>query len=221
VIDSNSSTAVQWTGQPKVLAAELDIVGNDTDASTVLDSGTANPNSPTLPDPLASLAVPDKGTTQASPNKGPVTYLPGYYPNGITAGGTLTAGIYYVENGIALDGNDTLTGSGVMIYLASGGITLKGTTTIDISPPTDGIYKGISYFEARDNSSPIELRGTSGQSDTGTMYFPAGDVTIHGTPTSFANQLIANTLTVAGDAKLVINYDGRNINNRYKAYLIQ
>ena len=76
----------------------------------------------------------------------------------------------------------------------------------------------MSYFEARNNSSSIDLHGNS-SSDSGTLYFPAGNVTLQGTPNSYGNQLIANTLTVAGDGQ--INYDGRNALARHGAFLVQ
>jgi hypothetical protein len=220
VVDSSSTTAVQWTGNPYITAGELDIVGNDTAvaSSGVYPSGALVLNAPVEPDPLASLPVPAKGTQQTQPSSGG-TFQPGYYPDGITVGGTLSPGIYYVDNGITLKGNDALSGTGVMIYMASGGISLNGNTTIDISAPTSGTYAGISYFEARTNSSPVELRGTTGFTDTGTLYFPAGSVTLRGTPNSYGNQLIANTLTIAGDG--AINYDGRNPIGRHGAFIVQ
>jgi hypothetical protein len=220
VINSSSITAVQWTGNPYITAGELDIVGNDTDvaAGGVYPTGTLVLNAPVQPDPLASLSAPTKGAQQTQPASGG-TFQPGYYPNGINVGGTLSPGIYYIENGIKLNGNEALSGTDVMIYLATGGITLKGNTTIDITAPTSGAYAGVSYFEARDNTSPVDLRGGTGFTDTGTLYFPAGDVTLQGTPSSYGNQLIANTLTVAGDGS--INYDGRNPLARHGAFIVQ
>jgi len=220
VVNSNSSTAVQWTGNPYITASEFDIVGNDTAVATggVYPSGGLLLNAPVEPDPLAALPAPPTGITQSQPASGG-TFQPGYYPNGISVGGTLSPGIYYIEKGISLNGNAALSGTGVMIYLASGGISLNGNTSIDISAPTSGTYAGISYFEARTNSSPVDLRGTTGFNDTGTLYFPAGDVTLRGTPNSYGNQLIANTLTIAGDG--AINYDGRNPIGRHGAYIVQ
>jgi Flp pilus assembly protein TadG len=220
-VNSNSSTAVQWTGNPYITATELDIVGNDTAVASggVFPTGSLGLNSSVAADPLSSLAAPTRGPQQIQPPNGG-TFQPGYYPNGITVGGTLSPGIYYVDNGISLKGSDApLTGTGVMIYLASGGISLKGGSTIDISAPTTGAYAGMSYFEARTNSSPVELRGGSGQTDSGTLYFPAGDVTLQGTPNSYGTQLIANTLTIAGDGQIV--YDGRNPIGRSRAFLVQ
>ena len=225
VIDSSSSTAIQWTGNPYITAGELDIVGNDTAVASggIYPTGALVLNAPVYPDPLASLAAPTQGATQTQPAAGG-TFSPGYYPNGITVGGTLSPGIYYIDKGISLNGNDALSGTGVMIYLNTGGISLKGGATIDISAPTNltgasAVYNGISYFEARGNTSPVDLRGGTGYTDTGTLYFPSGDVTLRGTPNSYGNQLIANTLTVAGDGS--INYDGRNPIGRHGAFIVQ
>jgi Flp pilus assembly protein TadG len=221
VVDSNSSTAVQWTGNPYISAGELDIVGNDAAAVSggILPTGTLNINANTVPDPLASLAPPSKPANTVTAQVGG-KWPAGYYPNGLPAG-VLEGGIYYIDNGIALNGNQSIDGSaGVLIYLHTGGITLKGNTTIDVNAMTSGPYAGIAYYEDRSNSSDILLRGTTKLTDTGTMYFPGAQVTIAGTPDSFGNQLIAGTAVIQGDAQLNINYDGRNPIYRHRAFIV-
>ena len=221
VVDSNSSTAVQWTGNPYITAGELDIVGNDAAAvgAGILPSGSLNINASTVPDPLASLAPPSKPTNTVTSQVGG-KWPAGYYANGLPAG-VLSGGIYYIDNGIDLNGNEAIDGSaGVLIYLHTGGITLKGNSTIDVKAMTSGPYSGIAYYQDRSNSSDVLLRGTSGMTDTGTMYFPGAQVTIAGTPLSFGNQFIANTAVIQGDAQLKIDYDGRNPAWRHRAFIV-
>jgi Flp pilus assembly protein TadG len=224
VVDSGSSTAIQWTGHPYISAAVLDIHGNDTavPGSGVYPSGSLSLQAPIVPDPLASLSPPTQGTNQGGLKTQPPGGWPaGYYPNGLPAG-TLAGGIYYVDGGISLKGNQTLDASaGAMIYLHTGGISMKGTSTLVINPLTTGPYAGISFYEDRSNSSAVTLQGTSGQTSTGTLYFPKAQVTIAGNPNSFGNQLIADTLVVQGNGQLNINYDGRNPTYRHEAYLVK
>jgi len=219
-IDSTSASALQWTGHPTITATSLNIVGNDTavTGSGVLPSGTLTLQAPSVADPLANLAAPAKGTTQ----NGTSSPLPaGYYPNGLPAG-TLAGGIYYVDNGISLKGNDTITcTSGCLIYLHTGGISMVGNSNIAVTPMSSGTYAGISFYQDRSNTTSITLKGTSGNSTTGVLYFPAASVTIQGTPDSVASQLICDTLTVQGNAQLNINYNNQNAVPRHEAFLVR
>jgi len=218
-VNSNSSTAVQWTGRPRISASELDIVGNDTDVSGVFPSGTLNLKTPTMADPLISMRAPAR-PAKAKPKKNG-SLPPGYYPNGLPAG-VLTGGIYYVDNGISLSGDQSIDGTaGAMIYLHSGGISLRDSSTLNVNAMTGGAYAGISFFQARANDSSIDLRASSGQYNTGAMYFPAAQVTVHGAPDSFANQLIADTLVIQQNAQLTIDYDGRNPILRHSAFIVK
>jgi hypothetical protein len=72
------------------------------------------------------------GTTYSVPSlssHGSAVLQPGYYPGGITLGShqelTLSPGIYYVENGIDLGAQTTVNGSGVTIYIRSGGVNMS------------------------------------------------------------------------------------------------
>jgi Flp pilus assembly protein TadG len=220
VVDSSSATALQWTGNPYINALTLNIDGNDTavTGSGVLPSGSLTLQAPYVPDPLASLSPPAKGATQNG-TKSPLP--PGYYPNGLPAG-TLSGGIYYVDGGISLKGNESITcTAGCLIYLHTGGISMVGTSNIDVTPLASGPYAGISFYEDRANTSPITLQGTTGNTTTGRLYFPSAQVTIAGTPDSVATQLICDTLVVQGNAQLNINYDNSLDIQRHEAFLVQ
>jgi Flp pilus assembly protein TadG len=222
-IDSNSTTAFDWSGDSKgyINALSLNIVGNETTlvaGGTQFPTGALTLQAPLVADPLASLPVPAQGATQNGTSS---PLPPGYYPNGLPAG-TLSGGIYYVDGGISLAGNDTLTcTTGCLIYLHTGGISMTGNSNIDITPLSSGTYAGISFYEDRSNTSPITLRGTSGNSTTGVMYFPAAHVSIAGTPDSVASQLICDTLDIQGTGQLNINYNGQNSVARHQAFLVQ
>jgi len=187
-VNSNSSTAVQWTGHPYVVATSFAITGNDTAVNTgdVYPSGTALLNQSPNPDPWASLPAPTKPTTVGSGTN------PGYYPNGLSAG-TLASGIYWVDGGISLKGHDVLDASaGCLIYLHTGGITMKGTSSVTYAPMASGTYAGICIYQDRGNNSATTLVGTSGSTCTGIVYCPAAAVSIQGTPTSYGTQLVHN-----------------------------
>jgi len=219
VVDSNSSTAVQWTGHPYVVAANFDITGNDiaVNSSSVFPSGQALLNQTPTPDPLASLPPPTKPAAAGSGNPLP----PGYYPNGLGAG-TLAGGIYWIDNGIILKGNSVLDATaGCLLYLHTGGISMVGNSTIVVAPLASGTYAGISFYQDRSNTSAVTLKGTTGQTSSGRLYFPAAPVTIQGTPNCFGTQLICDTLNVQGDAQLNIDYNPSLNPPTHIAYLVQ
>jgi Flp pilus assembly protein TadG len=218
MVDSNSATAIQWTGHPTISATSLGIVGDDTTASTVYPGGTPNINSDYVPDPYASIPPPAKGPTQ---NGSTSPLPPGYYPNGLPAG-TLQGGIYYVDNGISLNGNSSITcTTGCLIYLHTGGINMGGNTNINVVPMSTGTYAGMSFYEDRSNTSNITLKGTSGNSTSGIMYFPGAAVSIQGTPDNVCSQLICDTLHIQGNAQLNINYNSSLDIQRHIAFLVQ
>jgi Flp pilus assembly protein TadG len=223
VVDSNSSTAVGWSGNPAINASSLYIVGNDTAVKTggVYPSGNLTLNSDVMPDPLASLPPPPQGTNRDG-SSGP-NIQPGYYPNGLPSGNlVLAAGVYYIDGGIALSGSRTIDASaGVMLFLHTGGISMGGSSSITINPPTSGTYKGISFYSARGNTSAVTLQGTPGANSSGTFYFPSAHVSIAGNPTSTASQLIADTLDVQGNSELNINYNNAFPIPRHQSFLVQ
>ncbi|MDB5357543.1 MAG: hypothetical protein JWN24_3996 [Phycisphaerales bacterium] len=220
VVDSSDSQAIQWTGHPTINAVSLGIVGNDTSVQSggVFPSGTLSLQAPYVPDPLASLPPPPtmaNGTTKNG------ILQPGYYPNGLPAG-TLASGIYWVDNGINLKGNSSIDGSaGVLIYLHTGGISMGGNTSITVTPLSTGAYVGISFYEDRANSSPVDLHGTSGSASSGRFYFPSAAVSLKGTPDTFSSQLICDTLDIQGDAQLNINYNSGYDIQQHESFLVK
>ncbi|HWE93522.1 MAG TPA: pilus assembly protein TadG-related protein [Tepidisphaeraceae bacterium] len=220
MVDSSASLAIDWTGHPIIVATSLGVDGNETAISTggVYPTGDLTLQAPYVPDPLASLPVPSNtGLTPRNPTDG----LPGYYSKGLS-GSNLAPGTYWVDGGIDLSGsNKDLTGSGVFIYLNTGGISMKGNSTMTLTPMSSGTYAGITIFQARTNSSQDQLGGTSGASTTGRLYLPAANVDLQGTPGSAASQLICDTLTVEGDAQLNINYDHSYDIQQHESFLVQ
>lgn len=221
VVNSTSSSAIQWTGNSSITASTLAVAGNDTAlVGASVFNGNLELNAPPSPDPLIGMQAPPTGTTQSG--KGP-NINPGYYANGLPSGNLVLApGVYYVDGGINLTGNNTMdASSGVTIYLNSGGFTMGGNTSFTINPPTSGPYAGISIFQARGNASADTFHGTPGSTSTGTFYIPSAAVALNGTPNSFASQLIANTVSISGNATLGINYNNNFPVQGHEVFLVQ
>ena len=154
-----------------------------------------------------------------------VTIPAGYYSGGIDVTGghlTMSPGIYILGGaGMRIRGNAALTAEGVMLYIISPGcLDLAGTGDLVLSPPDPDVhtfpgaatYEGVTVFQARDNSTPSNITGTSGMNWDlqGSYYFPAAQVDIGGTADiQCGNQLIANRVAISGSGTVTINYDGR------------
>ena len=163
--------------------------------------------SPSLPDPLRSLAAP------ARPTDGSCTgsvCQPGFYSGTLsrTSNTTLNPGIYYLNNGISITGTASLTcagscAGGVMLYIAGGSVTLAGGSTINLPAPSSGTYKGIVIFQARTDSNPVKIAGNAGSSTPisfgGIIYVPnSTQVTLAtGTATLTAKAIVAQNIKVS------------------------
>jgi Flp pilus assembly protein TadG len=238
-VDSTSKASSVFQGtQITFIAGEVNMVGDFNEKGNPdLNSVDLNPYQPTVSDPLAGLPAPVPGAPMSPPQINPstsalATYNPGYYPQGLDlqSGDNvfLNPGVYILENGapgnpakpaFAVNGTATLTGYGVMFYIKYGSVILNGTGAIHLTPPPDGVYKGIQFFQARDNTQLAQFNGTglftgtaAGiDSGAGTLYFPVATTEVGGTGDMYINSLIADKIVVYGDGKKYVTrgYDGK------------
>jgi Flp pilus assembly protein TadG len=209
------------------------------DGSPDLDIPEINTDMPYIPDPLAGVPEPTQPSPNLGNIKGASGYFPpGYYAGGIDQQGnnalclgpepytcppppgfepdfsTDEPAIYYLKGaGLQNNGNAQLYAYQVMFFVKEGPVTLNGTGVQIIIPAdidTGGQYGGISIFQARDNTTPAVINGTSDMILQGTYYFPVAHLTLGGTGIAVGNQLISWQLEVAGTGEWTINYDGRN-----------
>jgi Flp pilus assembly protein TadG len=239
VNSDHPSKAVCGNGNPVIQATNLNVQGEDRFVGNVtLDlEGDLNVGAPPIPDPLAFLpppAIPETSRDAAGPVRltggGTLNLEPGLYTQGIYANNgvlNLAPGVYVVDGvGFNISGNTIVNAEGVMFYvLGTGVVDLTGTGDIHITPPNsevieyvdpwngtplnEGTYDGVTFFQARNNRNQSRILGTSLLDLEGTLYFPSNHVYLSGTGDGFGNQLIANTVEVAGDGIITINYDGR------------
>ncbi|MCI0460167.1 MAG: pilus assembly protein TadG-related protein [Gemmataceae bacterium] len=231
IVNSSGPRAAATDGSTTVLAAaSFDVTGGyygDRYFSTPYPaSGSAVPytGSVPVPDPLRDLPEPnsaDYPVRTAPPNAGPfggiITLEPGRYTSRLFYDGqrvlVLQPGIYYLEQGIRLQGDVQLIGTEVMIYNAGSGtnnIDLGGQGTWSLTPPTSGTYKGISIFQSRNTISQETtsiLRGNGGAGVTGTMYMPTTKVRLTGNGTqTLGSQFITRTLELDGQGNFTVNF---------------
>lgn len=138
----------------------------------------------------------------------------------------LKPGMYciYGDKGFSGNGGEVIVGpalngvTGVMIYLLRGPFDLGGNTSVDIFAElsketlvdqSGNDWKGMLIYVDRDNSSNVNITGTSDSNYTGTIYASSSDCVIQGTGESLAinAQVICYTVKVAGTASVNITYN--------------
>ncbi len=122
-------------------------------------------------------------------------------------------GIYYIgSHGLSATNSGGISGSNVMIYSAgTGNISLTGSGNMTLSPPTSGIYKGITLFQERSSNKQISITAQGNLNMTGTFYAAAAKVSITGQgnyTNPIGSQWIAYQLDVTGSGSFTVNYNG-------------
>ena len=148
---------------------------------------------------------------------------PGTYAGGIkvACNTVFSTGVYWLDGGgLQIDGNYTVTGSGVMFVLTNGAyIQINGGTNINLTAiqASDLIARGIStsqanllagmlVFEDRDSEGTNRnlINGNAATVLNGTMYFPKSNVDFAGTATVTSQCLMiaAATINITGNANM-------------------
>jgi hypothetical protein len=105
-----------------------------------------------------------------------------------------------------------ISGSNVLIYSAgTGNISITGSGSLNLSPPTSGTYKGISIFQERSSNKQISVTAQGNMNVSGTLYAASAKFTLtaqgnYSNP--FGSQWIAYQLVVTGSGSFTVNYGG-------------
>jgi hypothetical protein len=223
IVDSTDPTGGVLTGGATASAPNFDfsgIPGYSGNFSGMIFSG----QQPT-PDPLAYIPEPDPNTMVIQSKKGinytqrqPLVLNPGVYQGGIKVSGQgaliMNPGIYYMDGGgFSFTGSGGMTATGVMIYNAphanSDTINVNGNGAINISPPTSGPYRGITFFLDRTSATPLNFTGNGGMNISGTFYAAGApmNVTGNGVGDVIGSQYISYTMTMNGGGTFNINWN--------------
>ena len=111
--------------------------------------------------------------------------------------------------GFGFSGTGSLTANGVMIVNApqsnSDTISITGSGTINLSPPTTGFYQGISLWQTRASTNTLTVSGGGGGSVTGTFYAQHGTLKVSGGGgSSVGSQYISWDVTLTGNGNFGI-----------------
>ena len=185
--------------------------------------GGVNYGTEPQPDPLRHIPEPNPNSLPIQRNNklhlsnGSRTLTPGVYKGGIEVAGqgnlTMQPGIYYMDGGgFSFSGQGNLIAPGVMIFSAptssSHKIDISGTGSIYLSPPTSGLYKGLTLFQDRESANDLSVSGGGEMDITGTFYAAGALMKVSGGGDSkVGSQYISRFLTIAGNGGLTIDYD--------------
>jgi hypothetical protein len=133
-------------------------------------------------------------------------------------------GIYYLTSG-GFNANgasiimDPGTSGGVMFYNAgtgtNDGFNIAGNSNgyISISPPTSGIYQGLTLFQARNAPEDVQIQGNGSFNIYGTFY--ASDATLkiagNGAQSNIGSQYVSLDLSITGNGNVGIVYQGPKV----------
>jgi hypothetical protein len=242
-VDSTSTTAFAINNSGKATASTFNICGNyKQDGSWSPITGHVNTAAKYVADPLATLAAPSQPGTPSPPTPpttptptpsyalqgyGSQTIYPGTYLGGLTIGGgqtiTMSPGIYYMkwdttkkQGSFTIANGATVTGSGVMVYVDSGGggISFQGGGRITLSPPTTGTYTGVvMYIDRNSTKGTINIANGSTTTVSGTVYAPSSPVIFAGGASynQMGSQYICDTLNLSNNAYIGITWSSSSV----------
>jgi hypothetical protein len=238
IVDSSRSKAVTGSSTASVTAPEIDITGGYSLSGSSALNGNVVTGKAATADPLANIPAPDpaslpvQGSSGVSITGGPASLSPGLYKGGISISGgaavTLQPGIYYMQGGgFTMSSSSSLTGAGVMIYndpVASGDVvTVTGSGSLNLSPPTSGTYAGITLFQNRASSAAPAITGGSNANLTGTFYFAGARLSVTGSSgmANLGSQYISKDLTITGSGTVNLNWGNGKVARKRNLRLVE
>jgi Putative Flp pilus-assembly TadE/G-like len=238
IVNSSSPTAMYSSGTGNsILSEQFNITGGYAGGTQGVNFiGPIDVGVPPTPDPYRFLPPPNKTTmtpqnfpqtaVQAIPQVGGGTLYvldPGVYKGGIKVSGQdsllMNPGIYYMDaGGFGFSGQGSLTADGVMLYndpkSNSQNITITGLGTVTWNPPYSGPYQGITMYQRRDSTVPVNLSGNGSMHITGVDYAAGALVNVSGNGLNFiGNQVVAWELNFQGNGIFDVPWDAGHMPN--------
>lgn len=103
----------------------------------------------------------------------------------------MSAGTYYLENGMNVDSGATLVGTaGVTLYVATGQLNFNSNSTVQLSAPTTGTLSGIAIWQPSSDTNEINLDSGSTSQYNGAIYAPTAELTLNSASNAAACTLV-------------------------------
>ena len=188
IVNSKNKKAMEVDKKAQVKSDHVLVAGGlGKNSKRNIDAEVKTGVEPTL-DPWQSLPTPPKGKVldvkdyktvvgeNESYHLSPGTYKELKFDKNDQV--TMEPGIYYVDGGgFELKGDSTLKATGVTIYnTGKRGFKISTKGDVTISPPTTGVYKGISLFQDSVNKTKVEFSKQFHLNISGVIYAPNSEV---------------------------------------------
>jgi hypothetical protein len=204
VVNSSHSKGASATGSSIVEASSISVVGGTAGSNFSPDPVTGIEP---MDDPLASFVMPPPGACTFTSKQiimTSTTLNPGVYCGGIElrsqAKVMFKPGVYYlVGGGLNANAGAALNGAGVTFVNTEkkptyqyDRIWINGGAAIDLSAPTDGVWKGILFYQDPKVSTTKQnvFNGNADMKLTGIVYFPTTSTKFSGDFGTDANKLL-------------------------------
>ena len=128
---------------------------------------------------------------------------------------TMTSGTYYIDGGdFRVSSGGTVDASGVVVVFGDsddddndcGGLTISGSSSVNITAPTSGNFVGIAFYRSSscDANDDFKFTGSTASAIEGIIYNPSGDVKMTGSGAISGNclQIIGDTVEFKGTGTL-------------------
>jgi hypothetical protein len=216
-VNSSSSSAVSTVGNATLDAPHLYVVGGTSFSGHSGCTGLVTRGTVPYADPLLGLVIPSsQGQTDLgslSITGGTRTISAGYYSHGISISGnanvTLSPGVYIMGANFRLT-SGSISGQGVTIVMLHGGLSIAGSSSMQLSPPSDGPMSNVVIVQPSANTTGMSLSGGSDVSISGTIYVPGATLTLTGNSSlegqgpQMGDLVDANRVTITGTAMVKI-----------------
>jgi hypothetical protein len=239
IVNSSSANAADGGGQGGTLTSKsFEITGGYNQSGGEQFIGPIHTGVPPTPDPYRTLAEPDPSTMLLYKQNDwskwyedlggglkRYTLKPGCYEGGLSFSGQdtviLEPGIYYMKGGgFHFSGTEStsLTALGVMLFNGTGtngragDISITGSSTVTWTPPSSGIYRGMSFFQARSVTQTIGISGGGSMNVKGAWYAQNAMIDIGGSGTNYVgSQFVCWNMFMHGNGTYIVPWDAGNL----------
>jgi hypothetical protein len=150
---------------------------------------------------------------------------PGVYVGGLSFSGqdsvVMAPGIYYMQGGgFSFSGSTgtSLNATNVMLFNGAGAngkaspISITGNGSVTWTPPATGVYRGLSFFQARGITQTVGIAGNGNMNIKGAWYARDALCDIGGNGINYVgNQFVCWQMVLHGTGTYIVPYDPGNI----------
>lgn len=237
LVNSTAGDAADGGGQGgSIESKSFEITGGVNQSGGEQFIGPIHTGVPPTPDPFRQLPEPDPATMpQFRQNQlsyenlagglRRYTLQPGAYVGGLSFSGqdivVMQPGIYYVQGGgFHFSGTSTtsLTATGVMLFNGyasngrAGDISITGSSPVTWTPPSTGVYRGLSFFQARNVTQTVGISGNGSMNIKGAWYARDAKIDIGGNGVNYVgNQFVCWNMKLHGTGTYIVPWEAGNI----------